>query len=1809
MKRKFYLTVWLLGVATGLAVAQPQMVVVHGGTLDMSMGTVAVRTFEIGRFEVTWAQWQELRDWAVAHGYDLAGVGAGCAADHPVHSVNWYDVLKACNALSERDGLTPVYTVAGAVYRTGQTIPQKRITADGYRLPTVEEREFAARGGTLSAGYTYSGSNNVGVVAWYVGNAGGAVCGLVAGHGTWPVGKKLANELGLHDMSGNVWEWCWHVGEIHGRVGGGSFSNTEDNCRVDSLAVSTRSVSIVVTGFRLARNAAMVPVGNPANVAHATGLGSVPYSYRIGRYEVTNAEYTAFLNAVAATDTHYLYSTQMSSSPDGGITRSGSSGSHTYATKPGMENRPVNFHSFWSAARYANWLTNGQPTGAQGPGTTESGVYALNGVTSPVNSSITRDAAAFAAGGFAIASDDEWYKAASHDPALHAGLGGYYLYATSSDTAPTAAAPTELPNHANLSFAVGHAVAVGSYPGSPSPYGTFDQNGNVWDRTEGLASDASRRNSRGGVFDYDGSFATLSTNPVLVSFPYWNVGFRITQMASLPVASAAGSALAFDGATMSAETSLSDAPGTYGEALTIEAWVRRNAAPAGIETILAKGTDWILRMSDGDLEFVTAGLTPPVQSVAVDLADNAFHHLAAVYDRGAGTKALFLDGVVIATSDGISGDLADTSSLFRIAADAADALTPEELWRGSIAEVRIWNVVRDAGQLAAMRHSRLYGHEFGLVHLWRLDEGRGATTADGVAGGNALTLAGGPVWFAPSGTIDRLRGVPGTDLAVQLGGGNPDGGTVTFFITGLPEHGTLYQREDDGWRGDAIVLSAGEAEVIDPDGRVIYAAPESLVSDDPLTLAEAFDTIRYLVRTSGGGVSGIESVTIDLESASVLGGSVIVLDGVHDYVMTPNLSSGFRDNAVTIEVWFNADGPGVLVQELGQAKIDSGWHDSQIELVDLGGGEADVRVRVWNLPEATPSTLTTGLSLGTVNFGEWNHVALRYNPVARRLDGALNGVPSAAQVSGDRQAPWEAIVIDSWNQASRAGVFYAFGARTHQHLGSGGPIGTRENNSLAGRIDEVRIWNEAIPDDRLARDSNRFLPGETDRLVALYRFDEPGGTLVREATDPARNATATAGCTRARSILGPTLIEVDWVTAATIALPGHNDGTPVTTAWITRLPLAGALYQVGADGAKGERIARTPTEVTDIGRRVLYEPVTGSRFDSFEYETRHGVDVYGPRRIRLRVNHPNTAPVFRENHPIPGGLEGTPLTITYEDLATALDPYDADGDPLRIRIERVTVGELTLAGQPVVERITAISPGEELEWTPPPHLNNENHGGAITAFVVVADDGRDRSNPATVSVELAPVESAPVARYPGLTLGLDGAGAHAITPNLRSLFRTDSLTIEVWFRADGPGVLVSELGNTAGTGWHCSLIELVDAGAGQASVRATVYNLLGGAGLYLGEVSYGTWNHAVVRFDEAHKRLDGFLNGVSAAEPLVGHDRSPPWRGGHTSLHYAFGRADTTHLGNGSAFHGLLHEVRIWNFARSTGAIRAAAPGELTGDERGLVAWYRFNDSSIRVVTDYGPYRPGGPLSPVPGLANLDAILSSGAIWARNPMTATQTDAIIRLQGYHPDGLDFGFRIEIPPLAGRLFQFDGGGRGVEITAMQTVVTDPGGRIVFSPEHLGHGSFDTFSYVAIDFLPRIQVSNTAEVTVWVENVPEFVGIDVNGPDTSGGPGWSGQRDIVRSATVQLVEATGAGLDGISILHGQQSGGEAPELRLEFTIPHGEPFTVEYSDDLESWHPVPEVFEDAARSTPEGRQIVAMVDTGMASQRFLRVRLLR
>ncbi len=251
---------------------------------------VTVESFYIGQYEVTYGLWYDVYKWAtedadgngrrdsdggtvyaflnpgrsgtdgiMKEGDGVTGSDGGIPDDvsgrQPVTSVSWQDAVVWCNAYSEKTGRTPVYGVSGVAggFVTAAELAEtavEKADADGYRLPSRQEWEFAARGGNPAAAgwlYTYAGSDDMAAVVWCEESCNGL---------SQPAGTKKANSLGLYDMSGNAGELCESdLYPAPAIVAGGIAYQRADKCTVDSCITFDRNLSETSTGFRLACSA------------------------------------------------------------------------------------------------------------------------------------------------------------------------------------------------------------------------------------------------------------------------------------------------------------------------------------------------------------------------------------------------------------------------------------------------------------------------------------------------------------------------------------------------------------------------------------------------------------------------------------------------------------------------------------------------------------------------------------------------------------------------------------------------------------------------------------------------------------------------------------------------------------------------------------------------------------------------------------------------------------------------------------------------------------------------------------------------------------------------------------------------------------------------------------------------------------------------------------------------------------------------------------------------------------------------------------------------------------------------------------------------------------------------------------------------------------------------------------------------------------------------------------------------------------------------------------------------------------------
>ena len=294
-----------------------------------------------------------------------------------------------------------------------------------------------------------------------------------------------------------------------------------------------------------------VTVGDPGNAADTSpsGYGAVADAFQIAKYEVTIQQYTDFLNAVATTDIYSLYNTSMGSDlNNAGISRSGTSGGYSYSVinnGGNSANRPITYVSWFDAARFSNWMQNGQ-----GAGSTETGAYTLvGGQTSGTAPAVNPGAQ------FCIPTENQWYKAA-----YYKGSGtnaGYWDYATQSNTAPGNTIGSG-PNQANYAPGGVYSVTqsssyssiqnyltnVGAFTNSVSAYGTFDQSGSVWEWNDLTGTSGSTRGLRGGKWDTAAfgvsASARGSTTPTTENSL---TGFRLASPAAVPEPSTTAMAL------------------------------------------------------------------------------------------------------------------------------------------------------------------------------------------------------------------------------------------------------------------------------------------------------------------------------------------------------------------------------------------------------------------------------------------------------------------------------------------------------------------------------------------------------------------------------------------------------------------------------------------------------------------------------------------------------------------------------------------------------------------------------------------------------------------------------------------------------------------------------------------------------------------------------------------------------------------------------------------------------------------------------------------------------------------------------------------------------------------------------------------------------------------------------------------------------------------------------------------------------------------------------------------------------------------
>jgi RHS repeat-associated protein len=467
----------------------------------------------------------------------------------PVNYVTWFSAARFVNWLSNGQQAsaasmeTGTYTLNNAV---SGSIIARNSNATVF-LPSADEWHKAAffDGSAYKTHATNSNSTPTATVSDFsltnAGNFAGVV-GMPLNVGSY---VNTVSAYGLYDMFGNVNE-ITDTPDGSGQfraMGGGYAGNTTAWTSAASGIFQAGTFGSQAYGFRVAASAPVgvsisyATIGNPGNTGNTgsspAGMGAVADTFRMGTTEVTNAQYVAFLNSVDASGVNprSVYDSNMGSQANGGITfDSGAAAGQKYSVKSGAPSgapsgtsygsMPVNYVTWFSAARFVNWLSNGQQASAA---SMETGTYTLNNAVSGSIIARNSNATVF------LPSADEWHKAGFYDGS------GYKTHATNSNSTPTATVSDfSLTNAGNFSSVAGMPLNVGSYVNTVSAYGLYDMFGNVNEITD-TADGSGQFRAMGGGYGGNTTGWTSTASGVFQASTFANqsYGFRVASSAAV----------------------------------------------------------------------------------------------------------------------------------------------------------------------------------------------------------------------------------------------------------------------------------------------------------------------------------------------------------------------------------------------------------------------------------------------------------------------------------------------------------------------------------------------------------------------------------------------------------------------------------------------------------------------------------------------------------------------------------------------------------------------------------------------------------------------------------------------------------------------------------------------------------------------------------------------------------------------------------------------------------------------------------------------------------------------------------------------------------------------------------------------------------------------------------------------------------------------------------------------------------------------------------------------------------------------------
>jgi sulfatase modifying factor 1 len=515
----------------------------------------------------------------------------GYSGNRPITYVAWFEAARYCNWLSngqpigEQNEKTTENGAYNLINNEGTKVKKNIINPNTgnpplYYIPTENEWYKAAyydkslnsnKGGY----YLYATRSNE-IPGNNIKDNDNNSCNYITPNGKWGVTQDYVFDLslnylndvgaykntksyyGMFDGNGLVWvptdapDDSFNMSSLHGGAWTAVKGYLGSNFKLN-MYIYTRNSN---GGFRICKIHTKTPklsiellkVGNINNIADPlTGFGSIDYEYKIGKYIITIAQYTQFLNNIAFEDKYNLYDERMAiDMAIAGIDRNGISGKYKYSVMNNVgdsSNRPIVYISILNAMRFVNWLSNGQPCGKQTKHTTENGSYDLKIQNikikrNKINPNTKKPPLYF------IPTENEWYKAAYYDPTLNNNMGGYYLYASNSNTLPNNYIDGDTKNSANSVYNTNYCISqkpintfyknnltdVGTFTNTICYYGTYDNGGDSYEITTNYSNNFMCV-ARGGFWaSVDLPLRSTTSQSNTNDYRDNNLGFRISSL-------------------------------------------------------------------------------------------------------------------------------------------------------------------------------------------------------------------------------------------------------------------------------------------------------------------------------------------------------------------------------------------------------------------------------------------------------------------------------------------------------------------------------------------------------------------------------------------------------------------------------------------------------------------------------------------------------------------------------------------------------------------------------------------------------------------------------------------------------------------------------------------------------------------------------------------------------------------------------------------------------------------------------------------------------------------------------------------------------------------------------------------------------------------------------------------------------------------------------------------------------------------------------------------------------------------------------